>query len=126
MGKQGKRLADRYHAHVLRTPAEVRNAVHYVLKNHLKHCDSPLLGWADEFSSERYAPGEGPTVPPTSWLLSEPALVGDQCAWQAASCVAQFCITQVLQAAEPGLEQGPAPPSTTVQVGPAQVCSAWK
>jgi REP element-mobilizing transposase RayT len=31
MGRRGRVFADRYHAHVLRTPAEARNAIRYVL-----------------------------------------------------------------------------------------------
>jgi REP element-mobilizing transposase RayT len=37
MGREGPVLEDRYHAHVLRTPAEVRNAVRYVLGNFDSH-----------------------------------------------------------------------------------------
>jgi REP element-mobilizing transposase RayT len=37
MGRSGKVVGDRYHAHVLKTPAEVRNAVSYVLGNLRKH-----------------------------------------------------------------------------------------
>lgn len=37
MGRHGKVLADRYHAHVLRTPAEVRRARDYLLQNAKKH-----------------------------------------------------------------------------------------
>jgi REP element-mobilizing transposase RayT len=37
MGRSGKVVGDRYHAHILKTPAEVRNAVHYVLGNLTKH-----------------------------------------------------------------------------------------
>jgi REP-associated tyrosine transposase len=35
--RRGAVFADRYHAHLLKTPAEVRNAVHYVLHNRRKH-----------------------------------------------------------------------------------------
>jgi REP element-mobilizing transposase RayT len=54
-GRHGTVFADRYHAHVLRTPAEVRNAVHYVLHNRRKHRRERGL-WThpwdiDEFSS---------------------------------------------------------------------------
>jgi putative transposase len=66
MKKSGKRLADRYHSHVLRTPTEVRHAVRYVLKNHLKHLDSAQIGWMDDFSSEKH---RAATVTPVSWLL---------------------------------------------------------
>lgn len=37
MGASGKVLADRYHAHVLRTPSEVRRALAYVLLNFRSH-----------------------------------------------------------------------------------------
>jgi putative transposase len=37
MGRRGKVFADRYHAHVLRTPRQVRNALAYVLGNARKH-----------------------------------------------------------------------------------------
>ena len=66
MKKRGKRLADRYHAHVLRTPAEVRNAVHYVLRNHLKHHDLAQKSKRDEFSSESFPT---PTTAPVTWLM---------------------------------------------------------
>src|SRR5262249_21333371 len=66
MKKRGKRLADRYHAHVLRTPSEVRNAVEYVLRNHLKHHDLAQKSRRDEFSSEAFP---APTVAPVTWLM---------------------------------------------------------
>jgi REP-associated tyrosine transposase len=37
LGRSGKVFADRYHARILKTPAEVRNAVEYVRHNHVKH-----------------------------------------------------------------------------------------
>src|SRR5215467_660323 len=37
MKRKGRVFADRYHAHVLRTPTEVRRAVHYVRQNFAKH-----------------------------------------------------------------------------------------
>jgi hypothetical protein len=37
MGRSGSVFADRYHAHVLRTPAEVRNAVRYAVGNFGSH-----------------------------------------------------------------------------------------
>ena len=37
MGRQGKVLADRYHAHILRTPTEVKRAREYLLHNAPKH-----------------------------------------------------------------------------------------
>lgn len=35
--RRGRVLAERYHLHVLRTRSEARNAVRYVLNNHVKH-----------------------------------------------------------------------------------------
>jgi REP element-mobilizing transposase RayT len=67
MSKKGKRLADRYHAHVLKTPSEVRNAVEYVLRNHLKH--RTHLGHVDEFSSENYPQGMAPVARWQYWLM---------------------------------------------------------
>src|SRR6266571_2490683 len=37
MGRSGRVFDDRYHARVLRTPTEVRHAIHYVLGNARKH-----------------------------------------------------------------------------------------
>jgi REP-associated tyrosine transposase len=53
--RTGAVFADRYHAHLLKTPAEVRNAVHYVVYNRQKHRRTLRL-WThpwdlDEFSS---------------------------------------------------------------------------
>ena len=53
--RKGRVFADRYHSRILKTPAEVRNAVHYVLHNRQKH-QRQRGGWThpwylDEFSS---------------------------------------------------------------------------
>jgi len=37
LGRKGRVIADRYHAHVLNTRAEVRNAVRYVIRNAERH-----------------------------------------------------------------------------------------
>jgi REP element-mobilizing transposase RayT len=83
MGHTGPVFADRYDAHVLRTPAEVRNAVRYVLGNFESHAVrrgelQSTTDWVDPFSS---AAGRGPrwaqlalfdeaaTTPPQTWLL---------------------------------------------------------
>jgi len=55
MGRKGRVLADRYHAHVLKTPTEVRHAVSYIRNNRRHHAaafgeDLPE-GWVDPFSS---------------------------------------------------------------------------
>jgi len=71
-GRRGRVLADRYHAHVLRTPTEVRRAVHYVRHNHRKHAldrgDSMSPTWVDPYSSA--CPEHGIPLPaPRTWLL---------------------------------------------------------
>jgi REP element-mobilizing transposase RayT len=81
MGRRGKVFADRFHAHVLETPAEVRNALAYVLLNHRSHMariGAPAPVSLDRFSSaatfdgweDRHRP-DAPTVTssPVSWLL---------------------------------------------------------
>lgn len=83
MRRRGPVFVDRYHAHVLRTPAEVRNAVRYVLGNFESHAarrgePRSTKGWIDPFSS---ASPRGPrqaqlslfdspaTQAPRTWLL---------------------------------------------------------
>jgi REP element-mobilizing transposase RayT len=55
MGRTGRVLGDRYHARVLRTPTEVRRAVHYVVENARKHAaqrgESYGPGYVDPYSS---------------------------------------------------------------------------
>src|SRR6266568_4969813 len=76
MGRRGPVFADRYHAHVLRTPSEVRNAVAYVLGNFASHArrrGEPLEpGWVDPYSSAAPHGPDGlppPVSEPRSWLL---------------------------------------------------------
>ncbi len=75
--RRGSVLGDRYHAHVLRTPTEVRNALRYVLDNARNH-GHRLLG-LDRFSSARWFTGwPSPADPPfpsplaraRTWLLA--------------------------------------------------------
>ena len=54
--RTGTVFADRYHAHVLRTPREVRNALAYVLLNARKH-GARLIEWLDPFSSGAWFDG---------------------------------------------------------------------
>jgi REP element-mobilizing transposase RayT len=57
MGRSGPVLEDRYHARVLRTPAEVDNVVQYVLGNHRRHArawgEKISARWVDPYTSER-------------------------------------------------------------------------
>jgi hypothetical protein len=56
MASHGPVFHDRYHAHVLRSPAEVRNALRYVIGNHASHArrrgESLGDGFVDRYSSE--------------------------------------------------------------------------
>jgi putative transposase len=74
MGRSGSVLADRYFAHVLKTPSEVRRAVDYVLRNHIKHFDSAEI--VDQCASNARAAGEAPVVPPMTWLLRRALGIG--------------------------------------------------
>ena len=49
-GRVGRVFADRFHAHVLETPREVRNALRYVLRNTEKH-GVAYIGGPDPFTS---------------------------------------------------------------------------
>jgi REP element-mobilizing transposase RayT len=85
MNASGAVWADRFHAHVLRTPREVRNALAYVLLNHRSHMarrGEPVgRGGIDPFSSGAtfdgwkdaaclQAPPAVVTSPPRTWLLA--------------------------------------------------------
>src|SRR5262245_31707454 len=50
-GRRGRVLADRYHARVLKSPTEVRNALRYVLRNAVHHRAAPNGPFLDVFSS---------------------------------------------------------------------------
>jgi REP element-mobilizing transposase RayT len=86
-GRRGSVLADRYHLHVLRTPAEVRHALAYVLLNARRHLAKlgrtlPRIVQLDPASSgrfffgwnRRFQPASSLHPPPVSsphtWLLS--------------------------------------------------------
>ena len=86
MSRCGPVFADRYHAHVLKTPAEGCRALAYVLGNFASHArrrgERVPDGWADPYSStglvagRAVAPGFLHTdhpldvvSPPRSWLL---------------------------------------------------------
>src|SRR4030088_1574773 len=60
MQRRGNVLGDRYHAHILKTPTEVKNARHYLLTNAKKH-----YGWVgpDPFASH------SPLALPQTYLL---------------------------------------------------------
>jgi REP element-mobilizing transposase RayT len=75
MGRRGRVLGDRFHARALRTPAETRRALAYVMGNRARHqarwARPGSARWAappDPFSSA--APGQGVVLPaPRTYLL---------------------------------------------------------
>ena len=77
MKRKGPVFADRYHAHVLKTPRETSRALRYVLMNFVHHAKAwggqVSATFIDPFSSVRYlaaAPGEAaPVAGPRTWLL---------------------------------------------------------
>lgn len=76
MDRRGPVFSDRYHAHPLRTPTEVRNALTYVLGNFSSHAarrgDALPDGYVDRYSSAatRCPDGELPPVTvPRTWLM---------------------------------------------------------
>jgi REP element-mobilizing transposase RayT len=74
MGRSGPVFEDRFHAHVLRTPAEARNALRYVEGNFASHArrrGEPVdPEWVDRFSSATVkTPRE-----PQGALFAEPAV----------------------------------------------------
>jgi putative transposase len=78
LGRRGRVWAERYHAHALRTPGEVRSALVYVLLNFRKHLraapgiDPRSSGrWFAGWSSEQAPPtGSCPVMQPRTWLAS--------------------------------------------------------
>jgi len=72
MQRRGSVFAGRYHAHVLRTPTEVRNALRYVLGNHAIHAQRqgrvPSME-IDPYCSLATTIEDQLTVPPRSYLL---------------------------------------------------------
>jgi putative transposase len=74
MSRKGRVFGDRYHARILRTPTEVRNALRYVLNNHQKHAaerGQPLPpSYQDPYTSLTEATGPPLVVPPRTWLLN--------------------------------------------------------
>ena len=72
--RKGKVFLDRYHAHVLKTPREVRNVVRYVLENFRHHLREDVApAGADPCSSaawqDRPLDDDVPIASPATWLL---------------------------------------------------------
>ncbi|HWE31407.1 MAG TPA: transposase [Polyangia bacterium] len=62
MGRSGRVMSDRYHAHILRTPSEVKRARAYVLDNARRHYGHTAR---DRFASQ------APMLAPRTWLLRQ-------------------------------------------------------
>jgi len=86
MGTEGAVFADRYHAHVLRSPPEVRNAIRYVLENAKIHAErqGKQVGRRPDPFAISHDTNQGqrawwrrliergvPVVEPVGWLLTE-------------------------------------------------------
>ena len=65
MGRSGRVIGDRYHAHVLKTPSEVKRARSYLLTNAQHHYGH---AHADGFASQI------PVAAPRTWLLTRALL----------------------------------------------------
>jgi len=69
-------FADRFHAHLLRTPTEVKHALSYVLRNHALHAERAGRGATaavDVYTSAGYLAFEfaleAAIASPRTWLL---------------------------------------------------------
>ena len=75
MQRKGTVFADHYHASILRSPAQVANALAYVLMNFLHHFPGEASRYGDDprdpFSSAWRERGrDPPVVPARTWLLA--------------------------------------------------------
>src|SRR5262249_18043678 len=70
MKRKGPVFADRYHAHILKTPTEVRRARRSLATNAREH-DLESEPFQDPYCSFTLDPrwGERPTLAPRTWLL---------------------------------------------------------
>ena len=68
MGRRGRVIAERYHFRPLKTPTEVRNAMHYIRHNRRHHLGPTAVPatWVDPRSSEA---GMLVLPAPSTWLL---------------------------------------------------------
>lgn len=70
MGTSGPVMEDRYHTHYLATPTEAKNALRYVLTNHIKH-----FGGARRVDPCSSLANAEMTVAPRTWMLARIRLV---------------------------------------------------
>jgi REP element-mobilizing transposase RayT len=69
LGRTGKVFADRYHMRILRTPAEVRHALRYVVENRWKHRPERPDFFVEQDFCSSLAWRDSLVVPPRTWLL---------------------------------------------------------
>jgi REP-associated tyrosine transposase len=72
MQRKGRVLGDRYHAHILRTPTEVKRAIVYVRDNARKHAAERGEAYSPRYV-DPYSSAAVPAAvrPPQTWLLRE-------------------------------------------------------
>jgi hypothetical protein len=70
MGSSGPVMEDRYHTHYLATPREAKNALRYVLTNHLKH-----FGGARRVDPCSSLANPELTAAPRTWMLARIRLI---------------------------------------------------
>src|SRR5688572_9972229 len=67
--KRGKVFGDRYHEHVLKTPSEVRAAIHYVIHNYRKHMAEAGRRLRSDFIDDHSSAVEPSQLPePRFWI----------------------------------------------------------
>lgn len=73
MHRKGRVLGDRYHAHVLRTPTEVRRAITYIRDNARQHAAERGEGYSPGYVDPYSSAGAPHLVLPSvkTWLLRE-------------------------------------------------------
>jgi hypothetical protein len=69
LGRAGTFFKDRYHAHVLKTPTEVRNALNYIRNNIKKHALQIGILLPDEYIDPCSSTARNILPAPSSWLL---------------------------------------------------------
>jgi len=67
VGRTGSLFAERYHAHVLKTPREVTRAIEYVLGNWFRHAGREFGAWDYDGLGSAY--NRELVVAPQTWLL---------------------------------------------------------
>jgi len=76
LSRKGRFFGDRYHARILKTPTEVKNAVHYVRNNLRKHRPGTHPWYVDPYSSMSgeacwHDWGELVIAEPRTWMLKQ-------------------------------------------------------